>query len=78
MNDTAVGRLGVNASRRTKAGAPNQLDEAGKRIFAAYSDYAMGARLISSHALDALQMRFPATEYVASLAMVQVTSLRSP
>jgi hypothetical protein len=61
-----------------KSGAPNQLDEAGKRIFAASSDYAMGARIHRSHAFDALQMRFPAKEYVASLAMVQVTSLHSP
>jgi hypothetical protein len=38
-------------------------------------DYTMGARLHRSHAFDALQMRFPATEYVASLAMVPVISL---
>ncbi len=38
----------------------------------------MGARIHRSHAFDALQMRFPVTEYVASLAMVQVTSLHSP
>jgi hypothetical protein len=36
----------------------------------------MGARLHGSHAFDALQMRFPTTEYVASLAMVPGISLR--
>jgi hypothetical protein len=38
----------------------------------------MGAWPSGSHAFDALQMRFPVTEYVASLAMVQVANLRSP
>jgi hypothetical protein len=37
----------------------------------------MEARHHGFHAFDALQMRFPRAEYVASLAMVQVTSVRS-
>jgi hypothetical protein len=51
----------------TKSAALNQLDEAGKRIFARYTRLRDGSpTLHGSHAFDALQLRFPATEYVAS------------
>ena len=47
----------------------------GGRIFAARSDYAMGAESRFPTLRHALQMRFPATERVASLAMVRGISL---
>jgi hypothetical protein len=55
----------VEAQRPT-----NQLDEAGNRAYRPATAYAM-PRVCRGAAVPPLSTRFPATEYVASLAMVR-------
>ncbi len=64
--------------RSNQPAAANQLDEAGKCLFAAHSDYAMGATSQAPNASYALQRHFPVTEHVASLAMVCRSRLVAP
>ncbi len=65
-------------SRDDPPAATNQLDEAGKRIFAARIRLRDGSGIETPNASYALQMRFPATACVASLAMVRVRSRVAP
>jgi len=76
-SDSDVQRAPID-TRPSRVASANPLDDPGNRTFRPAAAYAMRALFAQLAAVPKLAMRFPTTEYVASLAMVRFSNPASP